>query len=64
MHTLPRLYLLNDAVKMYCCSRLYVNTDDVTAGLGKVCYSLLWVHNHLHTLNFIAGASLAVTNAT
>lgn len=61
MHTLPS-YLLNGTVKMYCCSRLCVNTDDVTASLGKVCYSLLWMHNHLHTLNFTAAASLASTN--
>ena len=42
--------LVDSAVQMYSGSRLSMHTDDVTAGLGKICHSLLWVHNHLHQL--------------
>lgn len=42
------MYLLDGAVKVHRSCRLCMDTDDVTASLGKVSHPLLRMHNHLH----------------
>ncbi len=40
-------YLIDCTVQVHSGSRLCMHTDDVASSLGKVCYPLLRMHNHL-----------------